>query len=139
MGGARGIPLYAMEYPRFCKQTQIHIHCVWQWHDGKGVASSSDCCVASRVATNDQKADGMHALALLNRELLLSASAALCRTKKKKTFSFYSSGQTEWQAARSVLHAFMLAMTPPTAHSSIRTVKRVHLGKRGRSPRRRRC
>jgi len=26
MGGARGIPLYAMEYPRFCKQTQIHIH-----------------------------------------------------------------------------------------------------------------
>ena len=26
MGGARGIPLYAMEYPRFYKQTQIHIH-----------------------------------------------------------------------------------------------------------------
>ena len=25
MGGARGILLYAMEYPRFCKQTQIHI------------------------------------------------------------------------------------------------------------------
>ena len=25
MGGARGIPLYAMEYPRFLKQTQIHI------------------------------------------------------------------------------------------------------------------
>jgi len=90
MGGARGIPLYAIEYPRFCKQTQIHIHCVWQWHDGKGVASSSDCCVASRVATNDQKADGMHALALLNRELLLCLckSAALCRTKKKKKLFF---------------------------------------------------
>jgi len=87
----------------------------WQWHDGKGVASSSDCCVASRVATNDQKADGMHALALLNRELLLCLckSAALCRTKKKKKAFLFTAA--ERQSGRQhapylilVLHAFML-------------------------------
>ena len=85
-------------------------------------------------------------------ESFCSASASLqlsAERKRKKSFSFYSSRETEWQAARSVPHLgtacihacriFIFAMTPPTAHSSIRTVKRVHLGKRGRSPRRRRC
>jgi len=121
MGGARGIPLYAMEYPRFCKQTQIHIHIHYIYIVfGSGTmakASPAPAIVALRRASQPTTKKLMACMHWhCSTESFCSASASLQlsaeQKRKKKAFLFTAaerqSGRQHAPYLILVLHAFML-------------------------------